>query len=67
MEKEEIMNSIKDYDVKRLMDTFNYVCNCKNNLMKLVEDNQELKTRNYDELIEYFRKIEDCICEKFFK
>lgn len=65
--KEEIMEIIKDYDYKRLMDTFNYVCNCKINLINLIEKNKELKPSNYEEYVEYFRRIEDCIYKKLFE
>ena len=65
--KEEIMGIIKNYDTKRLMNTYNYVCNCKNNLAELVKNNKELMTPNYEKLIEHFRIVEDCISDKIFE
>lgn len=65
--KEDIYEKIKDYDFKRLMDTFNYVHNCKNNLIGLAKSNKELIISDYEELITYFTTIENCIYDSLFE
>lgn len=64
--KEEIMHRIKDYDLKNIIETFTYVNKCKCNLVELANTNKSIFP-NFKELISYFMRIEDCMCDRIFE
>lgn len=63
--KEEITEKIKNYDIKRLLNSFVYISNLKCNLLDLIKT-PVFDSKNAQELLEYFMAIEDCIADRLF-
>lgn len=65
--KEEIKKRIQNYNLSQLIKNFYYVSKCKSNLMELLNTDEKINIANFNELLSYLMRIEECIYENIFQ